>query len=115
MAQRRPIPEAPSHELVEPVGHADEWGPEPPARVNLGGDLRAAVERAAANDERLVVRAGDEELAAIIPMEDFRLLLRLEEEELDRIDIEEVRRLRADPNEQEWIPLEQVKAELGLS
>lgn len=99
--------------VVDQTDDADEWGPEPPAQVELGGNLRGAVERAAANEERLVVREGDEELAAIIPMEDFRLLLRLEEEELDRIDIEESRKALADPENQTRIPLAQVRAELG--
>ena len=114
MAQRQPETEALSHDLAEPLDLDDEWGPEPPAQVDLGGDLRAAVERAAANEERMVVRAGSEELAAIIPMADFRLLLRLEEEELDRIDVEEVLKGREDPENQELIPLETVLAKRGL-
>ena len=113
MAQRQPDIAGPAHVVSEQVDH-DEWGPEPPDTVDLGGDLRAAVERAAANEERLVVRAGGEELAAIIPMEDFRLLLRLEEEELDRIDVEEARKALADPENQTRIPLAQFRAELGL-
>ena len=114
MAQRQPDTETLAHDFAEPLAEGDEWGPEPPATVDLGGDLRAAVERAAANEERLVVRAGGEELAAIIPMEDFRLLLRLEEEELDRIDVEEILKGREDPENQELIPLETVLAKHGL-
>jgi hypothetical protein len=82
--------------------------------IDLGGDLARAVRRAAAEQRRLVVREGDREIAAIIPLEDLRLLLRLEEEELDRIDQAELRRALADPDNYPPIPWEQVKREAGL-
>ena len=91
----------------------DEWEPQPPAQIDLGSDLVAAVRRAA-GQERLVVRDAGEEVAAIIPRDDFHLLLRLEEEELDRIDAEEVRKALADPENKETIPYERIRAELGL-
>lgn len=115
MAQRDPNAQSLPDQTGDLLDHADDWGPESPTQIDLDGDLQAAVRRAGPSEGRFVVRQDGEELAAIVSMDDFRLLLRLEEEELDRIDIEEVRRLRADPNEQERIPLEQVKADLGLS
>ncbi len=57
--------------------------------------------------------AGGQEIAAIIPIQDLRLLLRLEEE-LERIDIEDIRRARQDPANHQRVPLEQVKAEMGF-
>ena len=47
-------------------------------------------------------------LVAIIPVEDLQLLERLIEEEEDRIDVEEARRILADPTD-EGVALEQVK------
>jgi hypothetical protein len=114
MAQRRRESEETPSVAVEHSSEPDGWGPGPLPEIELAGDLRAAVRGAAAAEERLVVVEGGEEIAAIIPMEDFRLLLRLEEEELDRIDLEEVRKRREDPGQQELIPFDQVKAELGL-
>src|SRR5688500_7571051 len=112
MAQRQSDTEPLPRALDDGLEHLAEWGPEPSVQVDLGGDLRAAVKRASANEERLVVRADGEELTAIIPMADFRLLLRLEEEEWDRIDVEEAEKALADPENRERIPLAQIQAEL---
>lgn len=62
------------------------------APVDINGDLRAAVRRAAQLEERLVVRDGREELVAIRPLADLRFLFRLENAEMDRIDLEETRK-----------------------
>lgn len=96
------------------VDQVDDWGPDPLPEVDLADDLRASVGRAAAGEERLVVLSGGEQVAAIIPIEDLRLLLRLEEEELDGIDVEELRKLRDNPEDQELIPWEAIKAKHGL-
>lgn len=53
---------------------------------------------------RVVVRDNSDEVAAIIPPADLQLLLRLEEEELDRIDLAEARRALADPDNGPPIP-----------
>ena len=45
-----------------------------PLPVELADDLTAAVRRAAAEPRRLVVRDAGQEIAAIIPLADLRLL-----------------------------------------
>ncbi len=82
--------------------------------IELGDDIALAIRSVAGKPRRLVVRQAGEELAAIIPMENHRLLLRLEEEELDRIDLAEVRRALADPNNWPAVPWEEIKREAGL-
>lgn len=109
MAQRQSAPD-----LRDAAKRTDGWSDEPWTPIDINDDLRAAARRAAMTEQRQVVRDGDEELAAIVSMDDFRLLLRLEEAELDRIDIEEARQALADPDNQESIPLAQIRAELGL-
>lgn len=69
--------------------------------------------RAAYGKERTIVSRRGKDLAAVIPIEDLRLLERLAREEMDRIDLEEARAALAEPGEN--ISLEQVKEELGLS
>ena len=71
------------------------------------------VNRAAYGKERTIVSRRGRDLAAVIPIDDLRLLERLAREEMDRIDIEDARTALAEPGEN--IPLEQVKKNLGLS
>jgi prevent-host-death family protein len=71
------------------------------------------IERVARGEERVVVRRDGEEIVAVIPMEDLKLLDRLIEEEEDRIDAEEARKVLTDPTD-EAVPWEEVKKELGL-
>ena len=56
--------------------------------------------------ERVILQRQGKPAAALIPMEDLRLLEELE----DRMDIEEIERAMADPNE-EWTSLEELLAE----
>jgi prevent-host-death family protein len=73
-------------------------------------DFADLVNRAAYGHERVrVVRRG-REIAAIVPIEDVEYLERLE----DEYDLEEARRVLADPENAVPIPLEQVERELGL-
>ena len=51
-------------------------------------------------------------MAAVIPIEDLRLLERLAREEMDRLDLEDARAALAEPGKN--VPLEVVKKELGL-
>jgi prevent-host-death family protein len=70
------------------------------------------VNRAACAKERTIVSLRGKALAAVIPIEDLRLLDRLAREEMDRLDLEDARAALAEPGEN--IPLEVVKKELGL-
>ena len=74
-------------DLLDGIDGAKRFWP-----VDINGDLRAAVCRAARSEERLIVRDGREELVAILPLADLRFLLRLENAEMDWIDLEEARK-----------------------
>jgi prevent-host-death family protein len=76
-------------------------------------EFAEVLNRVAYGKERIVLHRHGKPVVAIIPVEDLQLLERLIEEEEDRIDVEEARRILADPTD-EGVPLEQVKAELGL-
>jgi prevent-host-death family protein len=71
------------------------------------------INRVAFGRERVTIRRRGKELVAVIPIEDLRLLERLEEAAEDAIDLEEARKILADPTE-ERIPWEDVKRDLGL-
>jgi prevent-host-death family protein len=73
-------------------------------------EFAEVLNRVAYGKERIVLHRHGKPLVAIIPMEDLQLLERLIEEEEDRIDVEEARRILADPTDQ-GVPLEQVKGE----
>jgi antitoxin (DNA-binding transcriptional repressor) of toxin-antitoxin stability system len=62
----------------------------------------------ARSGRRVVLHRHDEDVAAIVSMEDLALLKALE----DRLDVEAIREALKDP---ETIPWERVKAELGLA
>jgi prevent-host-death family protein len=70
------------------------------------------VKKAAQDKERIVLTKRGKEWAALVPMEDVRLLEDLE----DRLDLEEARaalaEAKADPSKS--IPWEKLKTELGL-
>ena len=65
------------------------------------------VNRAAYGKERIVLTRRSKELAAVVPIEDVRLLEELE----DRLDIEAAREALSDP---ERTPYDQLRRELGL-
>jgi prevent-host-death family protein len=69
------------------------------------------VNRAAYGKERMIVSRRGKDLAAVIPIEDLRLLERLAREEMDRLDIESARAALAEPGEN--IPLRDLMRELG--
>ena len=73
-------------------------------------EFAEVLNRVAYGKERIVLHRHGKPLVAIIPVEDLQLLERLIEEEEDRIDVEEARRILADPTEEE-VPWEQIKAE----
>ena len=84
-----------------------------PYEIEQVEDVQEALRRALADSTRVIVASDGEPVAAVIPMDDLYLLLRLEDAELDRIDLEEIAKRESDPDER-LIPLAQVKAELGL-
>ena len=70
------------------------------------------VNRAAYAKESTIVSRRGKDLAAVIPIEDLRLLERLREEEQDRQDIEDARRSLAEPGEN--LSSAQLRKKLGL-
>jgi prevent-host-death family protein len=78
-------------------------------------EFAEVINKVAYGGERVVIRRRDKELAAVVPMEDLRLLERLIREEEDRIDAEEARKILDDPVYAEGsVPLYEVKKDLGL-
>jgi len=74
------------------------------------GEFSELVNRAAYRHERVLLTRHGKPVAAIISTDDLALLEALE----DRDDVEAARAALADPGNQEEIPWEQVKADLGL-
>ncbi len=71
------------------------------------------VKRAAQAKEGTIVSHRGQDLAAVIPIEDLRLLERLAEEEMDRIDIEDARAAIKEAEEKGTISHEDFMKELG--
>jgi prevent-host-death family protein len=74
------------------------------------GEFSELVNRAAYRHERVLLTRHGKPIAAIISKEDLEYLEALE----DRDDLAAMDAALADPDNQEEIPWEQVKAELGL-
>jgi len=72
------------------------------------------VNRAAYGKERTIVSRRGKDLAAVIPIEDLRLLERLAQEETDRIDLEDARASLKEAAKKGTIPLKGAKKRLGL-
>jgi prevent-host-death family protein len=70
------------------------------------------VNRAAFGGKRTVIARNGKEVAAVIPIEDLRLLERLVEAEMDRQDIEAAVASTIEPGEN--VSLQDLKKELGL-
>jgi prevent-host-death family protein len=77
--------------------------------TNAGTELSDTLNRVIDRKERVIVQRDGRPVAALVPIEDLDLLEQLE----DQIDVEEARKVLADPAEQ-YRPWEEVKAELGL-
>ncbi len=75
--------------------------------VEARDKLSTIINRAAFGKERVVLTRRGKELAAVVPIEDVKLLEELE----DRLDLEAAREAL---KEEGSIPWEKVKAELGL-
>ncbi|MEO7868971.1 MAG: type II toxin-antitoxin system Phd/YefM family antitoxin [Candidatus Limnocylindria bacterium] len=74
------------------------------------GEFSELVNRAAYRHERVLLTRHGKPVAAIISKEDLEYLEALE----DRDDLAAIEAALADPDNQEEIPWEQVKTELGL-
>lgn len=72
-------------------------------------DFATVVNRAAFGKERVLLTRHGRELAAVVPVEDVVLLESLE----DYLDVAAARQALANPENNERIPWEQVKAGLG--
>ncbi|MCG9890367.1 MAG: hypothetical protein MH252_04765 [Thermosynechococcaceae cyanobacterium MS004] len=62
----------------------------------------------------IVLEQQGEEVAALITMHDLRLLTHLIEAEEDRVDLADAQEVLAQTQPQDWIALEDLKAELSL-
>ena len=71
------------------------------------------VNRASYGKERIIISRRGKDLAAVIPMDDLRLLERLAREEMDRIDLEDARAALIEAKEKGTIPLRDLMRELG--
>ena len=72
------------------------------------------VNRAACGNETTIVSHRGKDLAAVISIDDLRLLERLDQEERDRVDIEDALASLAEAKENGTIPLEEARKRLGL-
>jgi antitoxin Phd len=84
-------------------------------RVNAQDVKKAfgdALNRVAYAKETIILQRRGEDIAALVPLEDLKLLERLREEEEDRLDNAAADAALAEPGEN--IPHEVIKAELGL-
>jgi prevent-host-death family protein len=72
-------------------------------------DFADTLNRVAYGHERIVLRRRGKDVAALVPLEDLAFLEQLE----DRVDLEEAKRILADPNEAP-IPYRRVRKELKL-
>jgi prevent-host-death family protein len=78
--------------------------------VKAREQLSTVINRAAFGKERVVLTRRGKEVAAVVPIEDVKLLEELE----DRIDLEEARAALAETKSKGTIPWEKIKADLGL-
>jgi len=78
--------------------------------VKAREQLSTVINRAAFGKERVVLTRRGKEVAAVVPIEDVKLLEELE----DRIDLEEARTALIETKSKGTIPWEKIKADLGL-
>jgi len=81
--------------------------------VELRKSLADILNRAEYRGERVVIHRRGKDAAAIIPIEDLRLLERLIEEAEDRLDVAAARAALAESDER--IPYTEVRRNLGLT
>ena len=73
-------------------------------------DFSDTLNRVAYGHERVVLHRRGKEVAAVVPIEDLKLLEAIE----DRIDLEDARKALADAKKHGTIPWEKIKKDLGL-
>jgi prevent-host-death family protein len=78
--------------------------------VKAREQLSTVINRAAFGKERVVLTRRGKEVAAVVPIEDVKLLEELE----DHIDLEEARAALVETKSKGTIPWEKIKADLGL-
>ena len=78
--------------------------------VKAREQLSTVINRAAFGKERVVLTRRGKEVAAVVPIEDVKLLEELE----DRIDLEEARAALAEVKSKGTVPWEKIKTDLGL-
>jgi prevent-host-death family protein len=78
--------------------------------VKAREQLSTVINRAAFGKERVVLTRREKEVAAVVPIEDVKLLEELE----DRIDLEEARAALAEAKSKGTIPWKKIKPDLGL-
>jgi prevent-host-death family protein len=78
--------------------------------VKAREQLSTVINRAAFGKERVVLTRRGKEVAAVVPIEDVKLLEELE----DRVDLEDARAALAETKSKGAIPWEKIKADLGL-
>ncbi len=86
-------------------------------RVNVSKareEFPELINRAAYGKERTIVSRRGKDLAAVIPIDDLRLLERLTQKEIDRLDLEDARAALKEAEEKGTIPLEEARKRLGL-
>ena len=86
------------------------------ARLNLSKareEFPEIVNRAAYGKERTIVSRRGKDLAAVIPIEDLRLLERLARQEMDRRDIQDARDALREAEEKGTTPLRDFIREMG--
>lgn len=81
--------------------------------TKLDQELADAVNCVVDDQKRVILQRNDTPIAAVISLEDLRLLEHLIEEDEDRIDIESAERILSDP-QLHWVSEEQVRQDLGL-
>ena len=78
--------------------------------TDAGKGFSEVITRAARGSDRIVIQRRGKPVAALVSMDDLRLLEALE----DRLDVEAARKALADPKNRKRVPWRRVKATLGL-
>lgn len=78
--------------------------------VDARKQISEIINRAAFGKERITLTRRGKEIAALVPIEDMKLLEALE----DRIDLEEARAALAESKKKGTVSWEKIKRELGL-